>query len=715
MSSARAKRFGALRLRRARTSAHRLASRAVLAAYVAAIALAGTHGVPALLATLGCAAGGLAVARLAIRRAAWARISRLVLSFDLLAATFAIELLAQGRDDLSLAPMLVLPTVAVYRDGPLVRVTTIGAMAIALVAPGATPLETGLRIVTLAVEGFLCDRVASRSAARIERAAASAARERKGLLDALDLAREELAASERASAERDAAQASAREAVAARAVFLNHLSHELRTPLNAVVGYLDLLGTTFLDPEQEAHVAGARTSAHHVLALVHDVLDHAKIEGGKLELARKPFELADVVRSAVRLVETSAHAKRLSLQLDLADELPDWLEGDPLRVRQVLLNLLTNAIKFTPSGSVRLTVRRLAPGPGVRFDVSDDGVGIPESARSRIFDPYRQASALVAQEHGGTGLGLSISRRLAHAMGGDLTFDSQPGVGTTFHFDAPLPTAENPAAVDTARIEPAGPTRPLRVLLAEDNATNRFVTTRLLQALGHDVVTVENGLQAVARCLAGSFDLVIMDVEMPELDGLGATCWLRDAGMTLPILAFTAHESAERDAACRAAGMDGVLHKPLELAELRRAVVRYARASASDDGQVAPEAMPPRDRPISGWVDRAAIRAKLQGNQKLEGQLMQTVAHETTALAEQLRIVMDRRDALGIRRAARALAVCIANVGKREVVASLERVEEAASAGDADLAAKLGGPVLAAIAALKRDPDPGSDPSRHAA
>ncbi len=708
----RASRFGALRLRRARTTAHRPALRGVALALGLAVLLAAMHGALALGIMVGIALVALGLARLAIRWAAWARISRLVLALDLVAATAAIEVLGRGHPELALAPLVAVPLVSVYRDAKLVAATTALTIGIVLATSGDRPVEGVLRALALAAEGYVLCRLAARSAQRIEREAASAARERRGLVVALGVAREELATSQRAAAERDLAQERERLAMAARAAFLNHLSHELRTPLNAVVGYLDLLGTSFLDPEQEGHLAGARTSAQHLLELVHDVLDHAKIEAGKLELAEQPFEVIEVVRNVTCLVENAASAKRLSIEVELDPATPPWLRGDALRVRQVLLNLLTNAIKFTEHGRVRVAVRPREGDLGVRFDVSDTGMGIAASAHERVFDPYRQADAAIVQRHGGTGLGLSISRRLARAMGGDLTFHSTVGIGTTFHFDAPLPVAERPRQERILSAELDSESAPvLRVLIADDSATNRLVTTRMLEALGHDVVCAENGLQAVARCLASSFDLVVMDVEMPELDGLGATRKLRSVGLTVPILGFTAHESAQQDAACRDAGMNGVLHKPLELVQLRSALAS-ATAHARPPRASAPL---PAGRPISGWVDRAAVRAKLSAEPQLEGQLLRSVVSEADRLAAELRSVMDRRDTSGIRRAAHALGVCLESVGTEEVMAALARLEDAAAAGNADLAIALAIPVLQAMADARKDLDPGSGPNRRAA
>jgi CheY-like chemotaxis protein len=357
--------------------------------------------------------------------------------------------------------------------------------------------------------------------------------------------------------------------------------------LHAVIGFLDLLGASSLTDKQRDHIGGAQTSAKHLLALVSDVLDAAKIESGALDLDRAPFEPASTVHDAVTVVQNTAHAKGLRVGTVIGPELRASFLGDALRTRQILINLLGNAVKFART-RVEVRARWIGETDAFTIEIEDDGPGIHADQLARIFEPYRQADETTARTHGGTGLGLSIARDLARLMRGDITVRSEPAIGSTFCFSAPLLRAKASDVVP-AIASPATDAGRLRILLADDDATNRLVGRELLGLLGHDVEVACDGAQAIERALATPFDLLVLDVEMPALDGTEVTRRLRSAGSDVPVLGFTGHASAEQRQACLRAGMNGVVQKPADLARLATGIASVvahgvpARAASDRD------------------------------------------------------------------------------------------------------------------------------------
>lgn len=373
-----------------------------------------------------------------------------------------------------------------------------------------------------------------------------------------------------------AAQHRAEEASRTKSEFLANMSHEIRTPLNGVVSMADALARRELEPQEHEMVELIRSSSATLERLLSDILDSAKIEAGQVTIERAAFDLEQAVRDVAALWRARAEETGVALEVDFDPALAGRVEGDPVRVRQVLTNLVSNALKFTAEGSVRLTVGS-SGGDRALFRVSDTGVGFDAAQKGRIFGRFQQADGSITRRYGGTGLGLAISSTLVELMGGELDCDSAPGEGATFWFDIPLPRAETDVAAAPAEPEADAAERALRILLADDHPANRKVVEIMLSATSMELVAVEDGRQAVEAFAAGGFDLVLMDMQMPVTDGLTATAAIRsmetERGLRrTPVLMLTANAMAEHVAAGRAAGADGHLAKPITMDTLFAAI-----------------------------------------------------------------------------------------------------------------------------------------------
>lgn len=369
--------------------------------------------------------------------------------------------------------------------------------------------------------------------------------------------------------------------------FLANMTHELRTPLTSIIGFVELLKGDGCDNLQHQRWIGRIEEASRgLLVIVNDVLDFSKLEAGNLKLEIRSFALRALLSQTVEMLTPQAEAKGVALRLNLDDAVPNHAKGDADRLRQILLNLLSNAVKFTGAGGVSVRARYRAPG-ALTVEVEDTGTGIPEAALTTIFDRFVQGDGSISRKYGGTGLGLAITKRLAAMMGGDITVESVVGEGSIFRFTAPLPIAAEAKAPPEGTDSPGatGDLGDLRVLLAEDVEANQELISTILGAAGVAVTVVGDGAAAVEAAKGGGFDLILMDMHMPIMDGLEATRRIRELGgaaSRVPIIALSANVLPDQVAEGREAGMDAHVGKPINPGELLATMVACANATEGD-------------------------------------------------------------------------------------------------------------------------------------
>ncbi|MBM3570568.1 MAG: response regulator [Alphaproteobacteria bacterium] len=406
----------------------------------------------------------------------------------------------------------------------------------------------------------------------------------------------------------------------AKSEFLAIMSHEVRTPLNGVVGMAQLLLDSNLSDNQREQAQMLMDSSQSLLRVLNDILDYSKLESGKLEFESIDFSLAWVIDMAVALAAPAANDKGLALTARVARDVPPYFKGDPARLRQVLLNLMSNAVKFTERGGVQITVNALAMGGRqhmLRFAVTDTGIGISQEARERLFQSFSQADSSITRRFGGTGLGLAICQRIVDQMGGRIGVTSEIGRGSTFWFEATLTEGVEAAALGQAVpvAEAVPELRPLNILLAEDNAVNQKVIEGFLRPRGHRVTVVETGLAAIAAVLKEEFDVVLMDMHMPEMGGIAATQRIRSLTSNksvVPIIAVTASAMAEGVQRGLAAGMNDYVPKPVLAPVLLEAIRRVVEGKTATIAAVPPPLpmAPPPDMIPAGAVTITPLQAE---------------------------------------------------------------------------------------------------------
>lgn len=433
--------------------------------------------------------------------------------------------------------------------------------------PGAAPEESVFRDYD--VNDYLSK--TELTAHKLRMALLNALRSYRDIRHAVDLQKQIMQAEQESEAAAAASEA--------KSQFLAHMSHEIRTPLNGIIGIADLLSQSQLDDSQSQYLKTIRNSGEALLAIINDILDFSKIEAGKLELENTDFCLKELGQSLNDLFIAQLTEKQLEFKFTLDPELPEYIKGDPLRLKQILLNLIGNSLKFTSTGGVYVNVKAVQSQPDLRieFNVTDTGIGIPDDKQKVLFQAFTQVDSSTTRKYGGTGLGLQISKRLVELMNGEIHVESQQGQGSSFIFTIDMGKGSKPQESEIEHLTTNRPSSDIRVLVAEDNKTNQVVIRAMLKKLGYAFDIFENGQEAINALNHNQYDIVLMDCQMPVLDGLEATRDIRKSPQwkALPIIALTAGATDKEQTECEAAGMNDFLSKPITIGVLESTLKKW--------------------------------------------------------------------------------------------------------------------------------------------